>query len=166
MTNRNQNLQGTIDGNIRFTGQIEFDKSVIFNDITDFIDAIKLGISNSGGGGNSNVNILQVETILSENINAYSLVTIDGYKANSNNLSHADKILGIMEQTNTTGNYEMVTTMGEVTNTSWSFPILSKVFLNGTNLSTVPPTTGFVKCIGTTKDSNTIVLDQETSIIL
>lgn len=92
-----------------------------------------------------------------ENIAAFKVVTITGYIANSANVFHKNIIAGIALEAVSTGFNIKVIKEGEITNPSWTWTKGDKIYLNGTALSTTPPTgsgnvvTMIGKAISTTK---------------
>ena len=107
--------------------------------------------------------IIEVEAF--ENIPKYSLVTSTGKVANSNDLRHAYIIVGIAIEDTTSRDTCKVQILGELTNTDWLWGS-GDLFLNGTVLSQIAPSVGFIKNIATIKSANTIIIKLEDSIIL
>lgn len=92
-----------------------------------------------------------------ENLSALSLVTANGKIADSNNLAHFNHVVGITMFAVLSGNVATVVVEGEVTDGSWTWVNNDKLFLNGTTLSTIPPTTGaFCQYIALAKSNQTI----------
>lgn len=111
-------------------------------------------------------NVSNAEYVATADILAFQLVTVNGEVADSNNLAHRNKVLG-MSTTNTlngfTGN---AVTYGEVTNPAWTWNVGDIIFLDGTNLLTNPPNTGWVQEIGKATQPDTILIDLNEGILL
>lgn len=99
----------------------------------------------------------QVTVVATENIAALSLVTANGKTGDSNNIAHFNHIVGITMDAVLNGFPATVVVEGEVTDGAWSWVNNDKLFLNGTVLSTVAPTSGgFCQYIALARNSNTI----------
>lgn len=136
-------------------------------------------ISGGGGGGDmyksvydidnnnivDNTDAIITEILAAEDIHQYSLVTSDGYVADSSNVLHRDKIVGIALESFNNGFVGKVQVYGELYEPSWTWT-LGAVFLNSTSLSQTPPTTGFVQVIGRSKTSEIMLVKLEESILL
>ena len=114
-------------------------------------------------GGTADQIIVEVEA--AENISKYQLVTSDGLIANSGTTAHKNKVIGVATADTLTGFMVPVLTYGELENLSWAWSTGS-VFLNGTAISSTPPSTGFSKIIGTIKAPTKILVNLEESILL
>jgi hypothetical protein len=55
---------------------------------------------------------------------------------------------------------------GDITNPGWAWTSGDIIFLNGTSLSTVAPSSGFVQRIGIAKTSQTIVVGLGDPVLL
>ena len=104
-----------------------------------------------------------VEITAKENILEFEPVNIEGYKANSssNRICTAIALSNILE--NTTKKFLV---SGLVTNPLWTFTANLPVYLNGSTLSNIPPTTGFVQRVGIAKHSTILFLKIEQEIYL
>jgi hypothetical protein len=100
------------------------------------------------------------------NIAAFSVVTSDGVPANSGTVGQIGTVIGIALAAIATGFSGPVQTAGAVTNLSWTWVAGDVLFLNGTSLSTIAPSAGFVQAIGTAQNSSTVVLDLGIPILL
>lgn len=103
---------------------------------------------------------------LTEDIPAFNLVTANGKRANSSTLFHFGHVIGLSTVAVLNGFTDTVVVQGEVINGGWSWINNDKIFLNGTSLSTTPPTTGFSQYIGTAKNNNTIFVRLQQPILL
>lgn len=106
--------------------------------------------------------ILAVDTLA-----PFSVVTINGKIADSSNLAYFNKVVGVNGSTQInsgfTGN---VNVAGLVTNSGWSWSPGASIFLNGTNLSQTPASTGFSQVIAVAKTSDTIFVSLSDPILL
>lgn len=106
-----------------------------------------------------------VDVVAAENLSKYDVVTVTGYKADSSNLAHINKVAGIIVEDVLTGFIGQVQILGELVNTNWNWSG-SLLFLNGTSIQTTAPGTGFVKIIAQIKNANKIFVNLEESILL
>lgn len=110
-------------------------------------------------GGNTTIAV-------TENIAAYELVNSDGSKASSYITGKRDWLLGIASASILSGFSGLVVMFGDITNSSWNWTAGNVIYLNGTALSTTPPTTGFIQMIGTAKSNHTIEIKIGQSILI
>ena len=118
---------------------------------------------------NSNGIIDNAENIITkieaqENLPAYTIVTVDGYIADSTNIAHLNKVFGITIESVNSGLACKVLTFGYIQNTNWNFQQGTKLFLNGTTIDTVPSNTGFSQEIGNAFNSNTLYFNLQRPI--
>lgn len=111
-------------------------------------------------------NSVIVEIVAAEPITAYSVVTVDGYLADSADLSAFNRVLGVSNEAMATGFPVSVVQKGIVENPAWAWTTGDRIFLNGGSLSTTPVSSGFSQLIGLAKDSQTIVVECEDPIWL
>lgn len=104
--------------------------------------------------------------IAQEAITAYKVVTANGFQANSLNLLHRGKIIGIAISSVANGFGGTTVAIGEITNPAWVWVIGDIIYLNGTSLSTTPPSTGFIQPIGVVTASNRIDVQLKQSVLL
>ncbi len=114
-----------------------------------------------GGGGSGNITTITA----TEDILAYDLITSDGKKADSGNIAHKDKIIGIALADISNGFSGDVQLFGELENSNWNWSV-GYLFLNGTSISQTAPETGFSKIIGFIKNNITIIIDLQESILI
>jgi hypothetical protein len=100
--------------------------------------------------------VASISYIATDNIAAYDPVTSNGKLANSNTIAQRGKIIGIANVATLIGFSGTVIGSGTITNPLWSWAIGDIIFLNGTSLSTTPPTTGYLQIIGTATAADTI----------
>jgi hypothetical protein len=120
---------------------------------------------------NSNGIIDNAENIITkieaqENLPVYTIVTVDGYIADSTNIAHLNKVFGITIENINNDLAGKVLTFGYIQNTNWNFQQGTKLFLNGTTIDTVPSSTGFSQEIGNAFNSNTIYFSLQRPIKL
>ncbi len=114
-----------------------------------------------GPAGTSNVNIAATE-----NIPAFVAVTTSGKIANSSNLAHLGKVVGISVAAIASGFSGAVQLIGELTNPAWAWTSGDSIFVNGAGLSASAPATGWIKKLGTAKTPTTVIIELEESILL
>lgn len=124
------------------------------------------GLPGQDGTGTGGSDLDTAAIPATENIASLSLVTINGKTADSSNLTHFNRVVGITMDAVLNTFLATVIVEGEVTDLSWSWTAGQKLFLNGTTLSTTPVTTGFSQLIGLTRNSNTIFIRLEVPIKL
>ncbi len=99
-------------------------------------------------------------------IPALSLITVNGQVANSANLAHFNRVVGIVMTTVLFGFIATAVVEGEVTDSSWTWTPSYKLFLNGTTLSATPPGSGFSQLIAITRSAQTIFIRLQPPILL
>lgn len=119
-------------------------------------------------GGGSLTENLEVEFVAQEDIPQYSVVTIDGFVGDSDNLVHKNKILGIANDLTPQGQTGIATVEGEIENLLWTWNVNDNLYLNGINLSSIPPagSARFSKIIGRALTATKILIELEESIQL
>lgn len=155
----NSTVKGT-QNEVNFIAGNGIDIDVINDDVNGKVDVI-LNNTVSGGSGNT-----FAEIVMNEDIEAFKVVLGNGYKANSNNIGHRNRVVGVtVESINNTfsGNYAYT---GTIQNSLWNWIVGEKVFLNGENLSQTAPNTGFVISLGKATKTNEILIEISDSILL
>lgn len=109
---------------------------------------------------------IYVDILAAENISKYHVVTSDGFIANSNVDSHKNKVLGIATQDIPNGFNGKVLLFGDLDNPLWGWTVNKQVFLNGTAISDIAPSTGFILPIGKIRYATRILVNPKTSIKL
>ncbi|SRR6266487_2737370 len=152
-------LEGTAQALVDFPRRFVLD----FNEVTiEHLDAGKriLGIPVSDVA-------LTVKILATCKLPAYSPVTSQGKRADSNNASASfGRVIGLNTDEVQSGQIAQVVTNGEIENSSWNWKTGDPIFLNGTGLSCTPPVSGFVQQLGTAKESTKIVIDLKQPILL
>jgi hypothetical protein len=100
------------------------------------------------------------------NLAIYDPVTTTGDLANSATVGHYGKVLGIATVATLIGFIADVIIEGEIENLAWSWTPGSKIFLNGTTLSTTPPSSGFSQMIAIAKTATKIVIQPKHAVLL
>lgn len=101
------------------------------------------------------------------NIAAFAVVTSQGKVADSAVPSqHIGRVIGVAPSAINLGLSGAVVECGEVNNPLWSWTAGDLLYLNGSTISKVPPSTGFVQYLGTSKNSTTMVVELEVPVLL
>ena len=103
---------------------------------------------------------------VTENIAIGDVINGDGSKANSSIVGKRDLIIGVAAANIASGSTGQIILIGDLVNPSWAWTSGSILYLNGTVLSTIPPTTGFIQKIAIAKSSTTITIQLNNSILL
>jgi hypothetical protein len=106
------------------------------------------------------------DVVASVDLPALCLVTAGGEIADSSNPFHFNHVLGILMTPVAVDNVATLVVEGEVTDLTWSWTANQKLFLNGTAISTIPPSTGFSQLVGITRNSHTIFIRLQVPIKL
>ncbi len=107
-----------------------------------------------------------ITLVAADTIPAFSTVTSGGRLGNSSNLAHFGKIVGPNAIAGVIGFPVDVQQIGELTNPAWTWSIGDVIFLNGTVLSKVPPSTGFSQFIGVARSATIIVVELGVPVLL
>lgn len=127
---------------------------------------IALPDSSGGGGGASDTGLDTAEFLASADIPKLSLVTLSGLIANSNTMAHFNRVLGIVMDDVANGFIGTAIVEGEVDDPSWTWTPGSKLFLNGTALSLLAPTSGFSQMIAIVRTDTKIFVRLQPPIFL
>jgi len=107
-----------------------------------------------------------VTVVASESFPAFSAVTTFGTRANSSNLAHYGKVIGLNAQAAVNGFVVDLQQFRELTNGLWAWSIGDVIFINGTSLSKVPPASGFVQQVGIAKSAAVLVVEFGPPLLL
>lgn len=118
----------------------------------------------STGTGSADKIFIQINA--AENLSKYDVVTTDGYKADSTNDLHKNKILGIATVDILSGQSGTIQTYGDIDNALWGWTSMETIFLNGTNISSLAPTIGFIIPLGKIRNATKIFINIQMSIKL
>lgn len=104
--------------------------------------------------------------IAQEDVGEFLPVLATGRIANSNQITTRNKLIGITIANTLTGFAGKAKGFGEIKNPGWTWNIGDNIFLNGTTLSTIPPTVGYNQFVGVATAPDTIDVKIESSILL
>lgn len=134
----------------------------------------------ANGSGSTNTHAVD-RSLYSDNLTKYTVGTggMSAYQvafissantimsANAVNTSHAGRIVGILTADGTAGATGTVKTSGEINNPAWNLNAGSIYYLgSGGEITSVPPTVGFVQKMGVAQDVTTLFVQIEPPIIL
>lgn len=114
----------------------------------------------------ANGSAILTDYVATENITAFDVVTSDGRVGNSGDVTQQDTVIGIAIADCLIGAPGKVVAFGEITNPAWTWTVGDVIFLNGTSLSTTPPSVGYSQEIGTATATDTINVDLGPAILL
>ena len=103
---------------------------------------------------------------VTENIAIGDVINGDGSKANSSIVGKRDLIIGVAAANIASGSTGQIILIGDLVNPLWAWTSGSILYLNGTVLSTTPPTTGFIQKVAIAKSSTIITVQLNNSILL
>ncbi|CAN5462910.1 hypothetical protein BH20VER3_BH20VER3_00960 [soil metagenome] len=115
---------------------------------------------------NSGISVLSVAFVADGDVDVFQLVTVTGEPADSENLSHRGRVLGVALEATLDGFAGRAAIDGEIVNPAWSWSPGQKVWLNGTALSASPPITGFSQQVAVAKSATTLVVQLEPPVLL
>lgn len=98
--------------------------------------------------------VSSVEITTQEDLNKLDPIAIDGFKANSN----TKECVGFALSDSVTGQTKKFLTAGVLENPSWTFTTGLPIYLNGSSLSHVEPTTGFIQRVGIAKHATILYI--------
>jgi hypothetical protein len=101
-----------------------------------------------------------------EEVVGYCVMTNDGRRADSSNIEHFNRAAGVCTEHGHPGIAIHAVYYGIVSNSIWNWTPNSEIFLNGTELSMTPPSTGWIQCIGHALDNETIFVDLKIPVKL
>lgn len=104
--------------------------------------------------------------VATEDIPSFLAVTSTGKMANSANSAHYGKVVGLNTESVLSGFVSQVQESGEIINPLWSWTPGDIIFINGTNLSTSAPSTGWSQNIGIAKSATAIVIALSDPVLL
>jgi hypothetical protein len=108
---------------------------------------------------------IKLPCVATEDISAFSIMTETGKNADSGNVFHKNIIMGITVDTIATGFSGTVVTAGQINNPLWNWTRGDVLYLNGTTISSVCPSTGFRVIIGRALDQHNIDVEISESIL-
>lgn len=104
-----------------------------------------------------------------ENIEGFQPVIASGYAADSNNLSHRQRVVGIAVNAISSNFSGLVQYSGELANPLWNFQKGDPIFINQKQLSNVAPTdqnSVWYQRVGTAIRPDTILIELQDSVLL
>lgn len=150
--------------------------SIGFESIAGKIDLIARGIGSgddrnkilaSDGQGNWELRIPeQIQFNAIEDIPAFSLATADGQVADSSDITHFNRVIGMVIEDVANGFIGEATVDGTVTNPAWAWSPGSKLFLNGTTISLTPPAVGFSQMVAVARNAQIIIMKLGEAVLL
>jgi hypothetical protein len=124
-------------------------------------------VPRGGGGPSPTPGLITAEITAAMDIPALSLITANGMVADSSNLAHFNKVVGIVMADVLSGAIATAVVEGEVTDLGWTWGGPNYLlFLNGTTLSATPPSSGWSQLIGITRTSQTVFIRLSVPILL
>ncbi len=157
--NKGYLYRGLINGTLKFIST-NFD-SRVDQQISNYINTTP-GIITPPG---TSVGVL-VDYTATALITIYDPVTSLGTVGDSTIIAQRNKIIGIATYSVGAGFIGQAVGFGKITNSAWAWTVGSKIFLNGTTLSTTAPSTGYIQIIGTATASDTIDVKISQSVML
>lgn len=107
-----------------------------------------------------------IDVVAAEDLPAFVMVTVNGNIADSSNITHYGKVVGMTIASVVAGSIAGLIDDEEVTNLAWSWVAGQKLFLNGTTLSVTSPSSGFCQMVAVARNNNTIIMRIEVPILL
>lgn len=107
-----------------------------------------------------------VSVTATTNIPAFQATTSTGDRADSSNVLHYGKVVGITKAVVLSGFVVEVCQIGEIQNLGWSWTAGQNIFLNGNSLSSSSPVSGFIQQVGIAKNSTTVIVKLASPILL
>lgn len=135
---------------------------VIFSDANSNVEDSGIPISTLTG----DIEQIYTEVEASEYIPKYKIVTTDGYICDSTDITQRHKAVGIAMNNTSIGFNCNCVVKGIIEDATFSFTPNATLYLNGTNISTTAPTTGYILSIGKSITSDKILIDVQRSILL
>jgi hypothetical protein len=86
--------------------------------------------------------------------------------ADSSNVAHAGKVVGIAAISANVGDNLDVQFQSTIVNSGWNWDVTKPVYLNGSQLSQTPPTTGFVQIIGVPVTPTTLLIQLQPPCVI
>jgi|KBSSwiStaDraftv2_1062776.scaffolds.fasta_scaffold00022_219 hypothetical protein len=99
-------------------------------------------------------------------IEAYSLVTTDGYRCDSSDLDNMNLLAGVALDEAWPGMSVVVCFYGVCENPAWKWTARQKLWANGKWPSTIPPTTGWNQLIGSVVTPTQVFITLANPILL
>lgn len=151
---------------------------VTFDDITGQLNIISRGsgsgtdnslyLKSNGAGGweLATPNQLIANFTAAVALAAYDPVTNSGQLADSTNLAHKGRVIGIVKAATAIGNVGQAVIEGTIIDAGWSLAPNTKLFLNGTTISATAPTTGFSQLLAIARTDMEVLVQPKHAIQL
>lgn len=112
-----------------------------------------------------------VTKVAGETLGGHRMVVLDGagdaYYADSTDLTHVDRVLGMTSGAASLGGSVGIQILGEIIEVSWSWTLNQPIFLSTSGqLTQTAPTTGFSLVVGFPITSTSMVLSIQRAVIL
>jgi hypothetical protein len=98
--------------------------------------------------------------------NIFDPVTVDGRLADSSRALTFNKLIGVALNAAIDNGTVNVLVSGRIQNDGWAWTEGDLIFLNGTSLATVPPTSGYVQQVGAASSPVSIIVRAGPPIML
>ena len=136
--------------------------------ITSTPDEVVVGVSEVGQKGDPGNpgEILTIQVVASATILKYDFVNADGTKADSAVITKRGWLIGMASANIAIGFSGPLLWAGEVSNPAWTWVVGNILYLNGSSLSTVPPSSGFIQRVAVAKTETIIELDFSVGVLL
>lgn len=158
----------TIEGDVvEQTVVIENNSPAIEVSVETEIEPVTIEIAeHSSGGSSGDGSALLIYYVAQEDITIGDVVIAGGRVANSSTVGHRNKIIGVAKANVSNGFAGQVVGFGKIQNADWSWVAGDRIYLNGTTLSTISPTTGYLTQIGIATVADTIDINIQPGILL
>jgi predicted RecA/RadA family phage recombinase len=107
-----------------------------------------------------------ISVVASEDLDAFVAVTSGAELADSTNVAHWGRVIGLTLGAIAADSSGAIAKEGRVENPAWSWSTGDVLYLNGTSLSTTAPSTGFSQVIGVALNATTVVIKLGVPILL
>lgn len=151
---------------------------VTFDNITGLLNIVTRGsgsgndaslyLKSNGADGWELASISQIYVNFTAAVDlaAYDPVTNNGELADSDNLAHNGRVVGVVKAATFTGAIGLAIIEGTIIDPSWVWAPNTKLFLNGTTLSATAPTTGFSQMLAVARTDMEILIQPKHAILL
>lgn len=106
------------------------------------------------------------EVVTTELIPDLSFITASGKRADSNNIAHFNRVIGFVLNQTLNAHVAQAIVEGDVEYEGWNWSVGQELFLNGTALSSVSPTSGFSQLCAVAKTPTVVFVRLQIPIML